>query len=158
MPDQEFVAGGVAETVVDDLEAIDVEEEHREFEVPAARLRVIRSLDAIHEQQPVRQAGQRIGAARRHLRADPRLRDGEVDRLGDVVVGAGSSASTTSSQLSLAVTMMTGSSETERSRRSCRSVSMPSMPGIITSSSTRSTRCAAAISSAAGPLSAVSTR
>ena len=90
-PDQELVAGEVAQAVVDDLEAVDVEEEHRE--VAARRRRgvacAISWFSAIHEQHAVGQAGQRIGPARGQLRPDARLRDREVDRLGHVVVGAG---------------------------------------------------------------------
>ena len=52
------------------------------------RLRGQQPLEPIHEQHAIGQAGQRIGAPRRHLRPDARQRDGEVDRLGDVVVGA----------------------------------------------------------------------
>ena len=53
--------------------------------------------------------------------------------------------------------MMTGSSDTECDCRTRFSVSMPLMPGIITSSRTASMRLLPSISSARGPLSAVST-
>ena len=79
----------MSEAVVDHLEAVDVEEEHREVAGGRGAACGDQVAEAIHEQHAVRQAGQRIGAARRQLRPDPRLRDREVDRLGDVVVRAG---------------------------------------------------------------------
>ena len=57
-----------------------------------------------------------------------------------------------------AVTMMTVSSSGECVLRSARSTSMPFMPGIMMSRRTTSTRSRLTISSACGPLSAVSTR
>ena len=71
---QQLVAGGMTQTVVDDLEAIDVEEEHREVEGAGGSAARDLLVQPIHEQHPVGQAGQRIGAARRQLRPDPRLR------------------------------------------------------------------------------------
>ena len=55
---------------------------------PRSRLPIDQPAQAIEEQQPVGQAGQRIRPARRQLGLDARQRDREIDRLGDVVVGA----------------------------------------------------------------------
>ena len=56
---QHLVADGVAERVVDVLEPIAIEEQHREPPAVAARQRD-RSREAVVQQQPVRQIGQRI--------------------------------------------------------------------------------------------------
>ena len=86
--DQQFVARGVAQAVVDDLEAIDVEEQHREDRVPGLLMTRENPVEPLHEEHAVRQSGQRVGAARGDLRADARQRDREVDGLRDVVVRA----------------------------------------------------------------------
>ena len=86
--DQELVAGLMALAVVDDLEPIDVEEEHGEARRVGTGTPAEQPLDAIHEHGAVGQAGQRVGPPRRDLRADPGQGDGEVVRLGHVVVGA----------------------------------------------------------------------
>ena len=85
--DQQFVAGEMTQAVVDQLEAIDVEEEHREARAAAARA-ADQAFEAIHEQHAIRQARQRIGAARVHLRPDARQHDREIQRLRHVVVRA----------------------------------------------------------------------
>ena len=80
----------------------------------ASQRRAHQLFEAVHEQHAVRQAGQRIGAPRRQLRADARERHREVDRLGDVVVGAEIERLDRRRRCSsLAVTMMTGSSATD---------------------------------------------
>ena len=56
---QHLVADGVAERVVDVLEAIAIEEQHREPAAVAARQRD-RPREPIVQQQPVRQVGQRV--------------------------------------------------------------------------------------------------
>ena len=56
---QQLVAGAVAERVVDELEAVEVEEQHGDRR-PAARAVVERQREAVHEQRAVRQAGQRV--------------------------------------------------------------------------------------------------
>jgi len=57
------VAGGVTQAVVDDLEAVEVQEEHRHRlgAPPQARQR---ELDVVHQQRPVGKAGQGIGQGR----------------------------------------------------------------------------------------------
>ena len=52
--DQQHVAPGVAEALVDGLEAIDVEEQHREPVVFAATLERERLSEAVDEERPVR--------------------------------------------------------------------------------------------------------
>ena len=56
---QQLVAGRMAERVVDDLEAIEIEKHHRQRMLHAPRVRE-RDRQAIAEQPAVRQAGQRI--------------------------------------------------------------------------------------------------
>ena len=90
----------------------------------------------------------RLGPLALDLAVDARQRDLEIDRLGDVVVGAASSADTTSSLWLLAVTMITGQRAGECVPRMWRSTSMPSISGIITSSRTRSKGCVASRASA----------
>ena len=57
--DEQLVAGRVAEQVVDPLEAVEVAEQHGQL-AAAAGLHRHRVLDPVHEQRPVRQAGERV--------------------------------------------------------------------------------------------------
>ena len=57
--DQELVAGGVAEAVVDRLEVVEVEEQQGDV-VPAAPRTLERVLDAVQQQRAVRQPGERV--------------------------------------------------------------------------------------------------
>ena len=56
---QQPVADVVAEVVVDRLELVEVDEQHRDHAVAAVQSRQ-RLARAVHQQQPVRQAGQRV--------------------------------------------------------------------------------------------------
>jgi hypothetical protein len=58
-PDQELVADAMAHAVVDDLEPVEVEEEHREL-LPPPLGPGERVLQAVHEQGPVGQTGERV--------------------------------------------------------------------------------------------------
>jgi hypothetical protein len=58
--DQELVADGVAEAVVDQLEAVDVHEQHGAGGARVAREPLQRLLHAVHEQRPVGQAGEAV--------------------------------------------------------------------------------------------------
>ncbi len=78
---QHQVAGAVAEGVVDALEVVQVQEQHRQHAAVAAR-QVQGLVDPLLEQQPVRQAGEAVVVG--HA-VDLLLRAGE---LGDVLGGA----------------------------------------------------------------------
>ena len=56
---QQLVAGGVPERVVDGLEVVEIDEQGRDLRL-AARAAREHLLDAIEDQRPVRQAGQRV--------------------------------------------------------------------------------------------------
>ena len=58
--DEQLVAGGVAEAVVDRLEVVEVDEQHREVAVACAPTRAERVLDAVAEQRLVGEAGERV--------------------------------------------------------------------------------------------------
>ena len=63
--DQQLVADQVAEAVVDDLEAVEVEEEDGEAACSGCRrARAMRLAQAVHEQRAVGQAGERVVEAR----------------------------------------------------------------------------------------------
>ena len=53
---QQLVAGGVAEAVVDRLEVVEVDEQHRELAPPVAD----RGLDLVGEQRPVGEVRERV--------------------------------------------------------------------------------------------------
>ena len=55
---EQAVAGAVAERVVDDLEVVEVDEQHRDLE--RLRRRRSASLQALQEERAVRQAGERV--------------------------------------------------------------------------------------------------
>ena len=57
--DQEPVAGPVTERIVDDLEVVEVEEQHRDLG-PAPAAACQRPLDVVAEEDPVGQPGQRV--------------------------------------------------------------------------------------------------
>ena len=57
---EQLVAGEVPEAVVDQLEAVEVEEQHGEQVAPAAAGPVERALQPLHEEGAVGQAGERI--------------------------------------------------------------------------------------------------
>ena len=58
---QQLVADRVAERVVDDLEAVEVEEQHRGAALGVMALRAAdRLVEAVDEQHPVRQPGERV--------------------------------------------------------------------------------------------------
>ena len=58
--DQDLVAAGVAERVVEDLEVVEVDEQHRE-RPPSRPLAALEGLvDAVPEQDPVREPGQPV--------------------------------------------------------------------------------------------------
>ena len=58
---QQLVAGVVAERVVDDLEAVEVEEQHRGAALGVVALGAAdRLVEAVHEQHAVREPGQRV--------------------------------------------------------------------------------------------------
>ena len=58
---QQLVAGVVAERVVDDLEAVEVQEQHRGAALGVVALGAAdRLVEAVHEQHAVREAGQRV--------------------------------------------------------------------------------------------------
>ena len=88
---QQLVAGAVPQTVVDMLEAIQIDEQHREAVVRMAAAADHRALEPFHEQGAIRQPGQRIvrrvvnELPMRHLQAGAhaveRARDGDgLDR------------------------------------------------------------------------------
>ena len=80
--DQELVADEVAEAVVDGLEAVQVQEHDGDAELVAARPRQ-RVLDAVHEEDAVRQAGQRIVERLPRELLLERLALGDVARVDD---------------------------------------------------------------------------
>ena len=98
---QELVAGAVAEAVVHHLEAVEVEEEHREGGGLAALRAGERDLQPVLEERAVRQAGERIverrleqprlrlaprgDVARRDQQRAPAFEDHFVDRELEVV-------------------------------------------------------------------------
>ena len=59
---QQFVAGAVAQAVVDDLEAIDIDEEHRELRRCRRAIALNQRLEAIEKQQTIRETRQRVGS------------------------------------------------------------------------------------------------
>jgi hypothetical protein len=73
---QEAVAGVVAEAVVDDLEAVEVDEQDGDAAAASAGP-VERALQAVHQQQPAREAGQRV-AQELELVRPPRRDVGEA--------------------------------------------------------------------------------
>ena len=75
---QQHVADGVAERIVDVLEAVEIEEEDREL-APAAMRAGDRLSDAIGEQRTVRQAGERIVVCHVH---DPLVGEAPFRDLG----------------------------------------------------------------------------
>ena len=84
------IARRAAESVVDRAEAVQVERERG-----GGSIHVLSSSRPLEHRRAVWQPGERVLAPAgnlqlppRQLRAQPRERDGEVDRLGDVVVGA----------------------------------------------------------------------
>ena len=79
--DQQLVAGLVAERVVDRLELVDVEQQHRDVALRALRAGE-RLADAVVEERAVRQAGQRVVE---RLVADARLALVAVERGGEEV-------------------------------------------------------------------------
>ena len=79
--DQQLVAGLVAERVVDRLEAVDVEQQHRDAEAEALGA-AEGVLDAVEEQRAVGQAGERVV---QRLVAHDRLRALAVERRGQQV-------------------------------------------------------------------------
>ena len=98
-PGEQPVAGGVAERVVDLLEVVDVEEQHRDGRVRAPRA-VERDAEAVEEQRAVGQAGQRVvqrlwascdlGALALDRVADRAAQQGRGELgLDQVVLGAG---------------------------------------------------------------------
>ena len=75
--DEQRVADGVAERVVDDLEVVDVDEQHAERAGAGREL----AAQALHEQQPVRQLGERVvvGLVVELLLERVELRDGLLE-------------------------------------------------------------------------------
>ena len=84
--DQQLVAGAVAERVVDDLEVVDVGEQHREAVLARGGARAPRPA-ARSKQRAVGQAGQRVVVGLVVEALGVVLAGGDVDALGDVVVG-----------------------------------------------------------------------
>ena len=70
---EQVVAGGVAEAVVDRLEAVEVDEQDGDLD-PSAGGRAERLLDPVEEEGPVRQAGQRVVEGLVHRRHRPARR------------------------------------------------------------------------------------
>ena len=86
--DEDPVAGAVAERVVDDLEVVEVEEQDGRAR-PAALAAGEGALDVVAEQDPVRQAGQRIVE---RVVAELRLEDLAVGRVDEQALRDGPSA------------------------------------------------------------------
>ena len=90
---QELVAGGVPERVVDDLEAVDVEEQHGELGLRALHAREA-EVEAVEEERAVGEVGERVVKGLVQRVADhPRVGQGEARVLGErqqglLVVGA----------------------------------------------------------------------
>ena len=81
--DQQLVAGGVAEDVVDALEVVDVDEQHRGVAALAVRQRE-RVLDAVAAERAVRQPGQRVVQRLvAHLLLDVQARERDREHVGD---------------------------------------------------------------------------
>ena len=80
---QQLVAGGVSEAVVDVLEAIEVDEEHREAVLRMSRPSRHRALEPFHEQHAVGQQGQRIvdGVVNQALMREPQAGAHLVERV-----------------------------------------------------------------------------
>ena len=85
--DEELVAEDVAEGIVHDLEAVEIEEEHREHRVGVAALLLHGPLQAVHEEGAVRQVRERVvkGVVGEAIDGDLALGDvglraGEADR------------------------------------------------------------------------------
>ena len=79
---QRLVAGGVAEAVVDDLEPVEVDEQHGQDPVPAVEA-AQRLAEPVHEQRTVGQSRQRI------VEGQLRQGFGRFPLGGDVLAGAG---------------------------------------------------------------------
>ena len=81
---QELVAGGVADAVVDGLEAVEVDEEHAQLGLAAGR-HVERVLEAVEEERAVGQPGQRVVEGLLHGLDGARVGQREARVLGEGV-------------------------------------------------------------------------
>ena len=81
---QELVAGGVADAVVDGLEAVEVDEEHAQLGLAAGR-HVERVLEAVEEERAVGQPGQRVVEGLLHGLDGARVGEREARVLGEGV-------------------------------------------------------------------------
>ncbi len=83
---EELVAGFVSQAVVDDLEVVEVEEEHRDA-TGAARRAIHRLADPVHEERAVREAGEGVVDGLVGEALTDRLAFGDVLDLADHVDG-----------------------------------------------------------------------
>ena len=141
--DEQIVAGVVAEAVVDALEPVEIEEQHRQRRGPPARA-ADRDVQAVEEQDAVRQAGQRIvdrlvGEPGRRALALDRVADRPaqgigVGRLEQVVLGARVDRAQGDRLLAVSASTTTGTSGALD-----RTASIASAPSSATWSTTQST-------------------
>ena len=83
---EQRVASRMAQTVVDHLEAVEVEKQHGKRLAPRCLTVRQHAIEPIDEEHPIGQPGQGVRTSGRDLGANPGKRDGKIDWLGDIVV------------------------------------------------------------------------